>query len=339
MGNPSTFASVTVHSSQYPETVRRQFIDGLRQRRIPSKFLYDSPKLTQKWLALHQRYSPSRNDAQCRQLYTESFVTAVRDADTGRDRVQLIGLGCGGGQKETRLLSRLKAAGRQTGYYPCDVSLAMVLTALQAAMDVIPADDCFPVVLDLDGIDSLNGLFDRVAGTAAARIVTFFGMLPNCDPDMVLSKLSRLLRPGDQLILSANLAPVEDRKEAIARVLPLYDNQRTRAWLMAFLGDLGFEQADGQLEFGIEQDRDETGSWSIVAEFKLALDRSLDLDDDRFVFQKGERLRIFFSRRYSPHQVETLLGWHQLKPVNRWITDSHEEGIYLCRKAFPGMEP
>ena len=73
------------------------------------KFHYDSVKQTQKWLALHQAYSPARNDADCRAIYDRAFKAAA--AKIKSKRVHVIGLGCGGGQKDTRLLKLLKKPG------------------------------------------------------------------------------------------------------------------------------------------------------------------------------------------------------------------------------------
>ena len=69
----SATANVTIHPSQFPEAVRRDLLESLRSRRVNHKFHYDSVKQTQKWLALHQAYSPARNDADCRAIYEKGF--------------------------------------------------------------------------------------------------------------------------------------------------------------------------------------------------------------------------------------------------------------------------
>ena len=107
MKTPARSASVTIHGSQFPENVRRDLLASLRTRRVNHKFHYDSVKQTQKWLALHQAYSPTRNDADCRAIYEQGFAAAA--ARMKSQRVHVIGLGCGGGQKDTRLLKLLKA--------------------------------------------------------------------------------------------------------------------------------------------------------------------------------------------------------------------------------------
>ena len=111
--------------------MRRDLLESLRTRQVNHKFHYDSVKQTQQWLALHQAYSPSRTDADCAAAYDRSFAAAA--ARMAARRVHLIGLGCGGGQKDTRLLQLLQDSGKEAFYTPSDVSTAMVLVARQAA--------------------------------------------------------------------------------------------------------------------------------------------------------------------------------------------------------------
>src|SRR4051812_49907250 len=94
----SSVAQVAIHPSQFPDQVRRDLLESLRTRLVNHKFHYDSIKQTQKWLALHQAYSPSRTDADCAATYDQSFAAVVKEI-TAR-RVHLIGLGCGGGEKD-----------------------------------------------------------------------------------------------------------------------------------------------------------------------------------------------------------------------------------------------
>ena len=241
----STAANVTIHSSQFPENVRHDLLESLRTRRVNHKFHYDSVKQTQKWLTLHQAYSPTRKDVDCRAIYSKAFESA---ADKIRAKhVHVVGLGCGGGQKDTRLLKLLKRHGREIFYTPCDVSTAMVLVARETALAVLPEENCFPFVCDLA---AANGLSENVGwarcadrtpqrGVPTARLVTFFGMIPNFEPEQILPKLASLIRENDFLLFSANLAPGNNYAAGMKRILPQYDNALTRDWLMTFLFDLG----------------------------------------------------------------------------------------------------
>ena len=152
----SSVASVVIHASQFPDKIRRDLRESLRTRRVNHKFHYDSVKQAQQWLALHQAYSPTRNDRDCQAIYEKGFQAAM--AQIKSRRVGVIGLGCGGGQKDTRLLKLLKAGGKEVFYAPCDVSPAMVLIARQTALTVLPEQHCFPVVCDLATADDLEKL-------------------------------------------------------------------------------------------------------------------------------------------------------------------------------------
>ena len=188
----SSIVNVAIHSSQSPENVRRDLLESLRTRRVNHKFHYDSIKQTNKWLALHQVFSPSRNDRYCSATYDRAFAAAAK-AITSR-AVHLVGLGCGGGQKDARLLKLLKTAGKTTSYTPSDVSVAMTLVAQQAARTVVSADKCFPLVCDLATADDLPKVLATHHPSPATRLITFFGMIPNFEPDDILPKLASLLK-------------------------------------------------------------------------------------------------------------------------------------------------
>jgi len=320
-------ANITVDPSQFPQNVYRDLLASLRRRRVNHKFHYDSVKQTQKWLALHQQFSPSRHDVDCRRIYDQSFVAAAQAAKA--DRIHLIGLGCGGGQKDTRLLKTLKRSGRDIFYTPCDVSTAMVLTARETASSIVPDENCFPVVCDLGTAKDLAAILAR-RGEAKSRLVTFFGMIPNFEPDEVLPKLASLLKPADVLLFSANLAPGADYECGIKKILPQYDNAPTRDWLMTFLLDLGVEPFDGGLRFGIETVR--SGLKRVVARFVFKRSRRIMIGENVFSFKSGQSIRLFFSYRYTRDRIRVVLSRHGLRIQDEWITGSQEEGVFLCRK-------
>jgi L-histidine Nalpha-methyltransferase len=327
-------ARISIHSSQFPDAVRRDLLASLRSRAVNHKFHYDSVKQTQKWLQLHQAFSPWLTDPDCRTIYEMSYLAAAERAVPGV--VQLIGLGCGSGQKDISLLRALRDAGRSAVYLPCDVSTAMVLVARESALSQIADEDCFPVVFDLITAED-PGVFlaqavDGPVRVSTAKIITFFGMMPNFEPEMVLPKLSDMTRPGDILLLSANLAPGPNYKAGVEQVLPLYDNEQTRDWLMSFLLDLGAEKSDGQMQFRIEEREQPWGLRRIIAEFQFTRKRDLQLDSERFCFQPGDSIRLFFSYRHTPDLIRALLREHALNVVDQWITGSGEEGVFLAEK-------
>lgn len=319
----SSLVNVAIHPSQFPDAVRRDLRESLRTREVNHKFHYDSVKQTQKWLALHQAHSPSRNDADGAAVYDRSFEAAAAHIESRK--IQLIGLGCGGGQKDTRLLRLLKSRGKEISYVPCDVSSAMVLTARQAALAVVPEERCFPVVCDLAGTEDLVQTFSA----HHPALVTFFGMIPNFEPEMILPKLASLIGAEDWLLFSANLAPGTDYEAGVKKILPQYDNPLTRDWLSAFLFDLGVEPRDGELRFEIE---DVKGLKRVVARFHFVHSRTVAVEEERFEFRASESIRLFFSYRYTPELVREVLARNGLTVIDQWIAKSEEEGVFLCRR-------
>ena len=324
----SSVANVAIHPSQFPQAVQRDLLESLRTRRVNHKFHYDSVKQTQKWLALHQLYSPSRNDTDCAAIYDAAFAS-VGELNPGKE-IHLLGLGCGGGQKDTRLLSRLQSRRAAVSYTPCDVSTAMVLVAREAALSVIPDEKCLPFVCDLATSNDLPEVFLTHHTQPTTRFITFFGMIPNFEPDEIMPKLAALVRPSDWLLFSANLAPGPDYTAGVQKVLPQYDNALTREWLLTFLLDLGVERSDGEVRFSIEAELDRK---RIVARFHFVQGRTVEVGGESVLFQAGESIRLFFSYRYTLNQVRALLAMEGLVVRAHWETHSGEEGIFCCSRS------
>ena len=129
--------------------------------------------------------------------------------------MQVIGLGCGGGQKDVAFLQKLSAAGCQSIYTAVDVSLPLVITARERAQ--AHATQTRGLVCDLEIADDI--MDELCECSVSQRVFTFFGMVPNSEPDVILRRLARLLSRGDRLLLSANLAPGPDYRTGVERVL------------------------------------------------------------------------------------------------------------------------
>jgi uncharacterized SAM-dependent methyltransferase len=321
-------ARVTIHSSQFPDNVRRELLFSLRARNVNPKFHYDSWKQAQKWLALHEAFSPSRTDPDCQGMYDRCFIAAAERVPA--TRVEVIGLGCGGGQKDVRLLGLLAQRNREVSYRPCDVSVALALTAQLAAREAVADLPCDPLVCDLALADDLQEVFAPPGDARVARLITFFGMIPNFEPELILPRLAGLVRGGDWLLLSANLAPGPDYAAGMQRILPGYDNSPTRDWLTTFLFDLGFAPEDGAVRFTIEDSA--SGLKRVAADFFMARRRAITVQGESFEFCAGERIRLFFSYRYTPERIRALLRLHQIEAREQWLAASGEEGVFLCQR-------
>jgi len=227
------------------------------------------------------------------------------------------------------LLNMLKENSNRLFYTPVDVSMAMVLVAHQTTAPI--ADEARPLVCDLAAVEDIASVLGHVSPKKSARVLTFFGMMPNFEPQAVLPKLPGVLCSDDLLLLSANLAPGEDYEVGLRQVLRLYDNALTRDWLLMFMLDLGVEKNDGALEWAIESCPGDL--MRLTAWFRFEHSRSLRVAGEEFQFRPGEKIRLFFSYRYTVDRLHHHLDRYGLRVQDEWVTKSGEEGVFLCRCA------
>lgn len=321
--------NVAIHPSQFPENVRRDLLCSLCARRLNHKFLYDSRRQVQKWLALHEAHSPARRDDDCLKTYSRAFNEAA--ALIPAAGMHVLGLGCGGGQKETSLLKLLKAKRRKLLFTATDVSVPMVLVACAAARRILPPEKINAAVFDLATAKDLSAWLAPVLNPRMPRVFTFFGMIPNFEPQHILPRLASLVRPRDWLLFSANLAPGDIYAAGMKTVLPQYDNPLTRDWLLSCLKELGISRSDGVLRFSIEAGG--LGLKRFVARFQFVRFCRIEVEGKSCDFRPDDSLRLFFSYRYTRARVTTALARYGVLVKQAWVTGSGEEGVFLCRRA------
>ena len=70
----------------------------------------------------------------------------------------------------------------------------------------------------------------------------------------------------------------------------------------------------------------------VAAHFHFTHPRQLTVEGETFAFVAGETIRLFFSYRHTPAKVHVLLAAHGLEVLDQWVTQSAEEGVFLCRR-------
>jgi L-histidine Nalpha-methyltransferase len=316
--------TVTIHPSRFPETTRVAYAQSFRTRQMNHRFHYESEKQAQQWLALHEAYSPARTDDDCLQTYDRAFSEL---GETGRaEELALVSFGCGGGQKDLKVLKSLSA--NKLYYVPADVSVTLAVTAHLRVTSELGIDSK-PLVIDLLTSAILPVSLDSYFPESAKRVIAFFGMLPNFEPADALKPLSNLLRAEDALLISANLAPGSDYMAGVEKVLPLYDNELTRRWLATSLLDAGLDISPKDIEFSIESIGD---LLRIEATYRFRGPQQIYIDGEHFDFKAGETFRLFFSYRHTPDRLRALLAQYKIEIRQQWVTTSGEEGIFLCQK-------
>lgn len=327
-------ARIWVDESHEPGRVAEEIQRVLAARRMNHKFLYDSVRQAEKWLALHEAHSPARKDEGCVEIYDQAFQeTARRWRHT---RAMVVGIGCGGGHKEVGMGGALAGHGVETSFVAADVSLPLVLAAKNrfeaASKDCHRLKFCEGWVLDFQAATAVTSNLAKIAGVSTPRLITFFGMLPNFEPEEVLPKLSALLRVGDRLLLSANLAPGPNYRAGVRRVLPLYDNIETRDWLESAFWGLGFDLRSGRTVFGIRPGTVDRSLLRIHADFVFSNEWQIPFQGQIHSYRPGQRFQLFYSYRHTPETLARTLASHQLQIETSWLALSGEEGVFLVKR-------
>ncbi len=321
--------TLTVHDSQYPDSVAEQLRHGLRTRKLPGKFLYASPAQAQRWLAYHQAYSPSRTEPALLALYQQAFAAALQVLSPSA--LHYVSLGCGGGNKDALFLQQARPRCPSLIFTPMDTSVALVVETMLRIKSTVPTLMTAPLVVDLEGEPDLTAWLSQHETTVHQRLLACFGMLPNFPYRTFLPYVRSLMRPGDMLLLSANLSPGL-YADAVARILPQYDNPVAHAWYTGLLDSLGFAAPQIQLAVHTHLLRNDGHIWQIRTEARMMQPVQLTLYGEMFPMTAGEVFEVFFSNRFTPQVMPEMLAEAGLTLVQTWLFDSQEEAIYLCTR-------
>ena len=303
---------VTFAPSCFPEATARKLAEGLEKRKVPGSFHYETVEQAARWLEVHEKYSPARRDPECLRIYERAAKHVV---SCFPKKFEIVALGCGGGQKEVRLLRKAESCAM---FVAVDVSAPLVLTTMRLASR--HTANVRGVVCDIEAGEKLS------ADCSGPRLITLFGVLPNIEPASLKKILSPWLRPGDHLLISANMVP---SIAAMRKIVGGYDNPETREWLWVFLKNLGVKGEPDDIRFQIKLAL-EMNSAKIEATFKMKSSHLLRLPGKNIALKKGETLRLFYSWRYTEEGINHLLA--TIGVLKRsWIISNAEEGVFLVR--------
>ena len=294
------FDRLWLHPGQRPAAVDARLNQALTQLRLPPRLLYDSHAQAGRWLRYHEAWSPARTDPRVEALYP-SLGRHLRARP-------FVSFGCGGGRKDLAILH----AGRGQRYLAVDTSVALAVGSAAAASDA--GFDATALVMDLEAPAKRSAFGDDPVVFGA------LGLVPNFELDALGRTLAELLRPGDGLMLSANLGSAED-----PTVHAQYDNPEARRWMMGGLLELGLDA--GALSVRVEGRRLDRVLTRIEAKVRLNISQTIELPFHRAEWPAETEFVAFFSNRLAPVAAGERLG----RAVGRAPVDQAEtavEGVY-----------
>jgi uncharacterized SAM-dependent methyltransferase len=319
---------VIVDGSLRADALARRRAASLRSGAVDHFFHYQGTRQAQLWLDVHRAHAPQFSDPALEEPYRRMAAAAASLIP----RADVVALGPGAGSKERIVLEALAAGGTKARYLPIDASVELALLSADTATGLVA--EVAPVAGDLSRTAEIE---EWLAGWSAdrPRIVTAFGLSPNTEPSRFFPQLAALLRPGDLLLVSANLAPFagEDNDAAYAAgcaaIAPQYDNAETLRWLSYVLTDWGIADRLSPLRFEQQSIEGINGFFASASWLK---NETFDWEGEPFETEAGRALRVFFSLRYTPVRFEAALERYGLQPLERAIDRTGQEGVWLARR-------
>jgi hypothetical protein len=319
---------VWVDRTLLADSMARRRAGSLHAGAIDHFFHYQGARQAQLWLNVHREHAPLFSDAAFTQIFADLFARVVPEIHA--PRVCVVALGPGAGSKEGLLLEALVGAGIGVRYVPIDASVDLALLSAQAAPAGV--DSIEPVAADLSIVSRLRPWLEQRAGDEP-WIFTAFGVAPNLAPSELFAPLARAMRPGDRLLLSANLAGTQEAPDAYRRaceaILPQYQNAATLAWLGAVLHDWGLSERLTPPAFSIGT---VDGIDGFIASSVWREDETFTWEGAEFRARRGDTLRVFFSLRYTPGRLARALEPFGFVLGDRCITADAQEGVWSVER-------
>jgi hypothetical protein len=311
---------VVFHPSGYPGSVREALCEGLRTRRIPARFLYESVAQASRWTTYAKAYAPLHHQEDIARLYDDLFSAAL-DVMQGKP-FQYLGLGCGDGIKDARFLDLAAQGQRDLRVTLVDASPPLVLEATlnlhkYAAKPLVADLEACPGRPELTMDDSMEPI-----------MMTCLGMLPTLGHKQLLPYLHLLTRQKDKVILSANLSP-SDTQATRAEILLQYDNEPACAWYGGFLVDLGFTRSDFELKARTESIESIPGAYRIVVEACLKTDVCVTVHGNKHTLHKDASIDLFRSERFTAEALLKCFSDHGFDVEAGSVSGDGQEGLYL----------
>jgi len=280
------------------------------QKTLPSKYFYDA-----RGSALFERITelPEYYLTRAERRLLERVTPAWARRTGARTLVEL---GAGSASKSRLLLDALRAAGTLERYVPVDVSAEFLAQTAHALRAEYPALDVAPLAADFTAALTLPD--DVARPLLVAFLGSTIGNFPPPEATALLRGVAAALRPGDHLLLGADL-----RKD-VARLVAAYDDAAgvtaafNRNVLLVVNDALGadfaphafrhravYDAAEHRIEMHLVADGEQTVRFPGRGVVRIA---------------DGESIRTEVSYKYDRAAIESLLDGAGLR-LAAWETD------------------
>lgn len=266
-----------------------------------------------------------------RAIFREHGGDIIRAAGAGP--LTIVELGAGSAEKTGLLIDQALRQKLQLVYEPVDVSKAALDAAAVRLRRQWPALRVKPLVGDYT-----NGF--RLNGNGTRRLVLWIGSsignFEHHEAERILHNVRRQLRPGDALLLGADLAP--SRTKPAKKIIAAYDDacgvtsQFNRNILARLNHELG---ADFDLAAfrHIAEWNGSASRMQMYLESTVAQQVRIEALDLTLKFARGERIHTENSYKYRPAHLDRIITSAGFTPTEKWNDDRNWFSVVLARIA------
>jgi L-histidine N-alpha-methyltransferase len=295
-------------------TMARDVRDGLstEPKELAPKYFYDErgSQLFEQITELDEYY-PTRAE---REILAERSAEIIEAAGSPRSLVEL---GSGSAAKTRHLLTAMRAAGCLHTYVPVDISEEITHETAELLVREYPGLAVRGLVCDFEHH------LERIPDSDGGRLIAFLGgTIGNLYPDArrdFLTRLARLMGPGDRLLLGTDLVKGRDRLEAAyddAGGVTAEFNKNVLSVLNRELGaDFDLDAFEHVARYDAEEARMDI-RLRARAEQTIRLD-ALDMEVE---FAAGEEMRTEISSKFTYELLARVYEQAGLA-IAGWFTD------------------
>jgi uncharacterized SAM-dependent methyltransferase len=262
-----------------------------------------------------------------------------------------LSLGVGDGQKDISILSSLINNNPDIMYFPIDMSPEMLHRGTRNVMNDVPGlrrTQVLPMQLDFSNEKKLGKIRSIIDILNNNKYPTLFGLLGNTlanfdDDYELLGKISdMILKPGDFLLLELakiDLINTETKKKAKEE----YREEKFRKFAICSLlqaTNIDFdERGKGEDKWPIDIDKELLSGGKKAKGIKISVYYKNKSRDKPIVFPtletfnlaKGEKIRLYLSRKYTNDGIDDLIAKSRLEKVKCSLDRSGTELLLLKR--------
>lgn len=306
-----------------PQETEKDLYGFLKYRCLPDQFLYMDNKGALNWIKLN-RSNKFNISTGLYKLLKNNIDKLAPDINEVKN---LAAIGVGSGEKERLILNKTKKKG-PVNYFPIDVSMELVKKAMDTAKNV--NGNKIGIKSRIEEINKAAGYFKH------PMILTFLGnSFSNHYPSFVLKKAKKILKKGDLFLIDAHLFNIKEDNihKVIKRIENTYNTSENALFNMGPLLSRGMKK--GFCDFNLKVIKvkvDGIESYRTQKYLQVNKPFEIKVNDKKLTFDQGEKIRLGFTLKYMPGQIEGILKKYGFNPLKIVYDNDADNVILLSRK-------